>query len=202
MFSLLDWNISPNMRWFVRMADAGATATVELYNTEADALAAVNRVAYALGIPFGPDEEVVFLNDTTSPLYGGSVGKFNTTLPYHLRLNSTDGGPVRIDAIGPFTDLEAVEDALMLTEAVIRARAEYEINKGTHTKVTRTLRTAGHNPTLDIGDTVTFSSAKRGVASLRNRVAAITLEISIDDSHEVQFFDQLEIVEYEDFSRT
>jgi hypothetical protein len=199
---ILDFNLAPNQKWFVKLSDAGATATVELYNTAADVSAGTNRVAYATGLAFGADVGVILTADATPPLYGGSIAKFNSTLDYHLRISAADGEAAKKYQVGPFTDLEAVEDALMLSEAVIRARAEYEINKGTHTKVTRTLRTAGHNPTLDIGDTVTFSSAKRGVASLRNRVAAITLEISIDDSHEVNFFDQLEIVEYEDFSRT
>jgi len=208
MFDVLDFNISPNQRWFVKLLDAGATATVELYNTAADAAAGTNRVAYATGVAFGADVKVGATGgsplqaDATLPLYGQAVSKFNTALDYHLRISGADGDPTKVFQIGPFTDLEAVEDALMLTEQVIRDRATLEINKGTHTAVHRALRTAGHNPTLEQGACVTFTSAKRGVTAVRQRVQSIVTTVSIDESREVSFFDELELVEYQDFSRT
>jgi len=198
-FDVTDWNINPNQKWFVKLSDAGTTALIELFNTLADAQAGTNRVAFA-NVAFGVDVKVLLAADTTPPSFG-TLAKFNIQLDYHLKITGVDGDATKRFAIGPFTDLPPVEDPLMLSEAVILARANLEINRGTHSILARALSLDSHYPALNGGDIVTLSSTRRGLVAVRNRIESITITARIDESKELTFNDSLEVVEFLDFVR-
>ncbi|KKL52048.1 hypothetical protein LCGC14_2289390 [marine sediment metagenome] len=199
-FQVTDWNLTPNQRFFVKLSDGGSQIQIDIYNTQADMDASTNRVASAT-VSFGTDVEVIITPDSTEPSSGEALAKFNTDLSYDLKATGADGDPTKKFQIGPFTDMPPIEDALLVTEAMIQARATLEINKGTHSKLSRTLQLDSHYPDLVEGDIVSLSSTKRGLASVRNRIDDLTIKVVIDESKEVDFFDTLEVTEYVDIVR-
>jgi hypothetical protein len=199
-FDITDWNINPNQKWFVKLSDAGATALVELFNTLADAIAGTNRVAVGANVSFGVDVKVLLTAEVTQPTFG-PLTKFNSQLDYHLKITGVDGDSTKRFAIGPFTDLPPVEDALMLTEEIVLARATLEINRGTHSILRSSLELDSHYPALELGDIVTVSSTRRALVAVRHRVDAIRLMVRIDDQNQVEFNDEIEAVEFQDFVR-
>ncbi len=199
-FQVTDWNLLPNQRFFVKLSDAGTQMQIDIYNTQADMDASVNRVASAT-VNFGTDLEVIITADSTPPSSGEALAKFNTDLSNDLKATGIDGDPTKKFQIGPFTDMPPIEDALLVTEAMIQARATLEINKGTHSKLSRTLQLDSHYPDLAEGDIVRLSLTKRGLASVRNRIDTLTIAVVIDETKEVSFFDTLEVVEYKDIVR-
>ena len=200
MFDVLDFNISPNQLWFFKLSDIGSQMRVELFNSQADAQAPANRVAFG-EVLFGAAQAVTLTPDLTLPAYGDPLTKFNTSLSYHLVVSGVDGDPTKIFAIGPFTDLQSVEDPLMLTEAMIQARGELEINRGTHSRFYSSLSLGRHFPALDEGAIVTLSSTKRSLVNVRQKIISMATEIRIEENKEVVFGDQLETIEYLDFVR-
>ena len=199
-FQVTDWNLTPNQRFFVKLSDGGSQIQIDIYNTQADMDASANRVASAT-VSFGTDVEVIITPDSTEPSSGEALAKVNTDLSYDLKATGADGDPTKKFQIGPFTDMPPIEDALLVTEAMIQARATLEINKGTHSKLSRTLQLDSHYPDLVEGDIVSLSSTKRGLASVRNRIDDLTIKVVIDESKEVDFFDTLEVTEYKDIVR-
>ena len=199
-FQVTDWNVLPNQRFFVKLSDAGTQMQIDIYNTQADMDASANRVASAT-VNFGTDLEVIITADSTPPSSGEALAKFNTDLSYDLKATGADGDPTKKFQIGPFTDMAPIEDALLVTEAMIQNRATLEINRGTHSKLSRTLQLDRHYPALIEGDIVSLSLTKRGLASVRNRIDTLTIAVVIDESKEVSFFDTLEVVEYKDIVR-
>ena len=199
-FQVTDWNLLPNQRFFVKLSDAGTQMQIDIYNTQADMDASVNRVASAT-FNFGTDLEVIITADSTPPSSGEALAKFNIDLSYDLKATGIDGDPTKKFQIGPFTDMAPIEDALLVTEAMIQNRATLEINRGTHSKLSRTLQLDRHYPALIEGDIVSLSLTKRGLASVRNRIDTLTIAVVIDESKEVSFFDTLEVVEYKDIVR-
>jgi hypothetical protein len=200
-FDILDFNVDPNQRWYVKISDVGTLMRVEIYNTKADMDGAVNRVASA-DVAFGASVQVVdLIADTTAPSEGEPLAKFNTALGYWLILAGTDGDATKKFVIGPFTDLPAVQDALMLTEQMIQDRATVEINRGMHSTIVRNFRLGGHDPASNEGDVLQFSSSKRAQTNVLAMVADLVVEARIDNAREVQFFDQIRALEYKDFVR-
>jgi hypothetical protein len=197
---VLDWNIDPNQRWFVKLSDVDSQMRVELFNSAPDAQSDQNRVAFA-EVAFGAAVPVTLTPDFTLPAYGEPLAKFNNALSYHLVASGEQGDPAKIFAIGPFTDLPGIEDPLMLTEEMIRARGALEINRGTHSRFYTSLTLARHYPELDEGAIVALSSSKRVLVQARQKIISMNTEIRIDESGEVRFFDVLETVEYLDFVR-
>ena len=200
MFDVTDWNVEPNQKWYVKLSDAGAQALVELFNSLEDLEASVDQVGAAT-VGFGVDVKVILTPGAAAPAAGDALALFNTALDYHLKISGADGDSTKRYAIGPFTDLPAIEDPLILTEDMIRARGELEINRGTHAHIYSSLTPSRHYPALDEGTVVTLSSTRRGFAGVRQKIVSITTEIRIDESKQVTFADQLETVEYLDFVR-
>lgn len=199
-FEIVDWNLLPNQRFFVKLSDAGTQMDVDIYNTKADIDAGTNRVAFAT-VSFAVGVEVSITADSTDPSSGEALAKFNTDLSYDLKVTGIDGDTTKKFQVGPFTDMPPVEDALLVTEAMIEARATLEINRGTHTKLTRTLNLDSHYPDLQEGDIIELSSTKRGLSSVRSRVDEITIKAEIDENKVVTFFDVVDVVEFIDIVR-
>jgi hypothetical protein len=200
MFDVTDWNVDPNQRWFVKLSDIGSQMRVELFNTQAHAQAGTNRVAFVT-VSFGAGVPVNLTPDSSPPAYGDPLAKYNTSLSYHLVVNGLDGDSTKIFAIGPFTDLPSIEDPLMLTEAMIQARGEVEINRGTHSRFYTPLTLGRHFPALDEGVIVTLTSSRRGLSNVRQKVLAHTTEARIEENGRLLMFDSLETVEFLDFVR-
>jgi len=145
---LLDSNISPNIKWFLKFINNTTTFNLELYKTLANAQSSVNRVAYSLNNVFGTALKIVLTDDTTFPI----VGYFNSDISYHLKVTTTSLDENAIFAIGPFYDTE-ISDDLVFTPEQQENRATFEINKGTHTKVSKNF-TMNHSTTRIDGDIV------------------------------------------------
>lgn len=201
-FDVTDFNLNPNQPWFIQISDIGSVALVEVFNTKADMDASTNRVAFNNSVIFGTDIEVELTEDTTEPLLAEAIGKFNSSLDYHMKVSGTNGDPTIKFEIGPFTDLEPIEDAMLLTEQMIQDRATLELNRATHTALRRSINLKSHFPDLDESDIITLSSTKRGLVSVRNRIDSLTISASIDSSRRVDFADRIEVVEFVDFVRT
>jgi hypothetical protein len=200
MLDVVDFNLSPNIRWFVRLA-AAAAIEVELYGSAANAQAQENRLGHGSAV-FGAAAQVTITADPDLlPAPGEPIAKFNPALGYHLKVSGESGDAAKIFAIGPFTDLDAIEDPLMLSEAVIRARAELEINRGTHSRALTSVSLARHYPELDEGAIVTLTSTRRSMDAVRQRVLSHAIAGSIDDSGRMEIADELETVEYVDFKK-
>jgi hypothetical protein len=199
-FDVIDWNTDPNQRWFVKLSDIGSQMRVELFNTQAHAQAGTNRVAFAT-VAFGAGVLVTLTPDSQPPAYGDPLAKYNASLSYHLVANGLDSDTTKIFAIGPFTDLPSIEDPLMLTEAMIQARGEVEINRGTHSRFYASLTLGRHFPALDEGVIVTLSSSRRGLSNVRQKVLGHTTEARIEENGRLLLFDSLETIEFLDFLR-
>lgn len=206
-FDIRDINLDPNQRWFIRMEDTSPngstpTLTIGVFNTLADAQAETARVAFSAGNDFGSSVDILLTADATEPAFGGEIARFNTELTYHLIVRSTLNDSLKIFQIGPFTELPTIEDALMVTEQMIQDRAILELNLGTHTAVRRVVQLSEHVPTLNEGDIVTYESSRRSLAAVKQQVIGVVLRIRQNEDSSVDFHDELELVEWQDFSRT
>jgi len=199
-FEITDWNLNPNQRFFVRIRDGGTEIEVDIFNTKADLDADVSRVAFGT-VTFGTDLPVTVTADTTEPSSGDAISKFNPDLTYDLRVTGEDGDALKKFQIGPFTDLPPVEDALLVTEAMVQARAIFEINKGTHSSFNRELRLDKHYEDLEEGDIISLSSTKRGLVSEPNRIDTLSIEVSIGEDGELNMFDVIDVTVFEDVVR-
>lgn len=199
-FEIIDWNLLPNQRFFVRLEDSTNQVAIDIFNTKADLDADSNRVAFAV-VNYGLGRLVTVTADTTEPSSGDPIAKFNTDLDYDLIIDSADGDTLKKFQVGPFTDLPPIEDALLVTEQMIQARATLEINRGTHSATMRNLRLDKHFEDLNEGDIVSLSSTKRGVASELNRIDDISIEVQIGADGEADFFDVVQVIVFEDAVR-
>ena len=77
-----------------------------------------------------------------------------------------------------------------------------ELNLGTHTAVRRVVQLSEHVPTLNEGDIVTYESSRRSLAAVKQQVIGVVLRIRQNEDSSVDFHDELELVEWQDFSRT
>ncbi len=198
-FDILDWNVDPNQPWYVKLSDVGSQMRLELFNAQADMDASANRVASA-DIAFGSSVNVTLTADITQPAYGEPLAKFNTSLSYHLVAAGADGDPVKKFLIGPFTDLPAIEDPLMLSENMIQARAQVEINRAIHTSLMRSFALDSHYPALNEGEIITLSSTKRGLSAVRCRVESLIIRAEKSEN-DMRLADSLEVVEFKDVKR-
>jgi hypothetical protein len=199
-FEITDWNLLPNQRFFVQLSDNGTDIDVDIFNTKADLDSFINRVAFATP-PFGTGVEVNLTADSTPPSSGDDISKFNTDLIYDLKVSGDPGDPIVKLQVGPFTDLNPIEDSLLVTEAMIEARATLELNKGTHSSFHRNLRLDKHYEALNEGDIISLSSTKRGLVDERNRIDDISIEVVQNEDGELTMFDNIDVTFFEDAVR-
>lgn len=200
MFSVDDWNLSPNQRFFVRLRDSGTDIEVDLFNTKADLDGDINRVAFGT-IGYGVNLGLVLTEDTTEPSSGDPIAFFNADINYHLKVTGAFADTEKKLQIGPFTDLPPVEDALLVTEAMIQARAALEINRGTHSAFHRSIPLDEHYPDLKEGDFVTLTITKRGLSAEINRIDDLSIEVSQGEDGEINMFDVIDVTVFEDVVR-
>lgn len=185
-----DLNVNPNQAWYIKISDAGTQGLVEFFNSEADAEAGINRVAYGY-FDFGYAVEVELTNDTADP----EIEIFNDYLDYHIKVTLYDGDPTKIFREGPLTDLTEVSDPLLISSQAILDRARREIDEHTHTKIIRDVSLATHLPQRDPGDVIRLRDPMRGLDQLV-RIEDITT-MGTKDS----LLDAIRTVEFKDVKR-
>lgn len=153
MGTLTDWNVEPNKKYFVKLSDTGSQVLAELFNTSAYAAAGTNRVAYG-NCAYGADVELTLTNDSEYP----SITYFNFTKSYHLKVTFTAGDSETTYQVGPFYDKD-IHDTLCYTEDQQLARAQLEINRGTHSIDSKTLLRNDHDPDMRDGLVVNLDTA-------------------------------------------
>lgn len=199
-FAVTDWNLSPNQRFFVRLRDSGTNVEIDIFNTKADLDADINRVAFGT-ITYGENLALAVEADSTEPSSGDPISFFNNDLAYHLKVTGLAFDTEVKLQIGPFTDLPPVEDALLVTEAMIQARAILEINKGTHSAFHRNLRLDKHYENLNEGDIISLSSSKRGLVDEPNRIDDLSIEVNQNNDGGFDMFDNIDVTVFEDAVR-
>ncbi len=197
---ITDWNLLPNQRFFVQLSDNGDDIDIDIFNTKADLDGFTNRVAFGTAV-FGFEIEATVEADSTEPSSGEAISKFNTNLSYDLKVNGALTDPTKKFQVGPFTDLDPIEDALLVTEAMIEARATLELNKGTHSAFRRVLRLDKHYEGLEEGDIVSLTITKRGLVAEPNRIDEISIEVAQNDDGEFNMFDVIDVTVFEDVVR-
>ena len=197
---ITDWNLLPNQRFFVQLSDNGDGIDTDIFNTKADIDAFINRVAFGTS-SFGVDVQVTVEADSTEPSSGDGISKFNTSLSYDLKVNGALGDTLKKFQVGPFTDLDPIEDALLVTEAMIEARATLELNKGTHSAFRRTLQLDKHYEDLEEADIVSLTITKRGLVAEPNRIDLVSIEVAQNEDGEFNMFDVIDVTVFEDVVR-
>jgi hypothetical protein len=183
-------NLNPNQKWFAKLSDAGDDALIELFNTQADAEAGDNRVAYG-SFAFGTGVEVVLTNDTEDP----EIGLFNAYDAWHLKGTFLDGDPTVIVEFGPITELPEIIDPLLTTKQACDDRAKLEIDRHTHAEISRILTLGTHIQGLEADNKRKLTDNMRG---LNQQVRVDDIQIMMDKD---SIIDTITVTEYEDASR-
>lgn len=185
-----NWNSDPNIKWFVKISDAGAQGLVELFKTKADAEAGTNRVAYG-SFEFGTAQEVTLTNDTEDP----EIELFTDREDWHIRVTLLNGDPEAIVRYGPVTDKADISDPLLVDSQALLDRGTREVDEGTHTRISRTITLGTHVQGLEADD-------KR---RLRDGMRGLDRQVRIDDivvrGTPNELTDILTAVEFEDATR-
>jgi hypothetical protein len=188
--SVDDFNLDPNQTWYVKLSHDGGAGLVGLFNSQADAEAGTNRVAYA-AFSYGTAVEITLTNDAADP----EVSIFNTYLEYHLRVTFLSEDDAALFRVGPFTDLPEVRDTLLVSSAQILDRARREIDEHTHTAIERTMPLAAHYPALDVGDIVRVTDSMRSL-DVSTRLTKVVTQFDA-----ASLTDTITTVEYKDVTR-
>lgn len=163
-FSITDWNLNPNILWYIRLEDTGSLFNVHLFTNLTDAQADTNIYAQANDIVFGTDVEIVLvLVDETDLL-----SFFNEQLTYHLKVSGIDGDTTKIFKVNPFIDLPDINNGIYRSENLIQLKAISEINIHTHIKTLRDVGLGNHIPALKVGDVCRLNSSRLILDSLTN----------------------------------
>jgi len=163
-------NLDPNQRWFAKLSaitseesivDSADEVLVELFNSQSDAEAGINRVAHG-SLSFGTAIRVTLTDDPEEP----EIGLFNPNDTWHLRVTFTEGDGDAIIEFGPMTDLDEVIDPLLVTDVMCEARAKLEVDSATNMTITRQLSIATHIQELEClptGDKRNLTDNMRGI---------------------------------------
>jgi hypothetical protein len=194
-FTITNWNLNPNISWWVNISDNGSGIDVELYSTAADAVAGTNAIASSETIinpvAYGTDVEVVLV--WSGSALTDEISYFNSDLDFHLTVSGSSGDPDITYSIAPFADIDPITDSIYRSDELIAAKSLSEINKHTHLSKIKIIDIAVHNPAMAVGDQVTIDSTLRGgVAPL-----AIIEEVNIvGDVNSI--INQIQTIEYVD----
>jgi hypothetical protein len=152
--SILDFNCLPNiLHYWVKFINNGGDFNVYLYKSLSDAQAETNDIAYATSRNFGSSVEIILTNTGSS----FTITKFDDTKNYHLLVNFQAGDATTIFQVGPFHDGE-VQDELLTTTEMIKARCLLELNIGTHAKSEKSVDLS-HSPSRYDGDIIRLNTS-------------------------------------------
>ena len=197
MLEIVNWNISPNRDWFVRLADDGAGITAELYLTASDASAQTNRQASGSTGAYGSELPVILAVDAGA---GYPVSAFQSEYEWHLQVSGASGDAVRVYKVREFVELPEISAAVYRSQSLIARRAAAEINAHTHAKIIRSAQLGVHRPEADIGQIAQITSANRGIDAL-GQVDNLIIEGYVNDDGEAALTDTIEAVQYLELSR-
>lgn len=191
-FEIIDWNLNPNILWYVKLRDTGSTFIVELFLTKADADAGTNIIAWQDGLSFGSDIPVLFGNLPDPVVI--SPSKFNEELSYQIKVSATDGSATRIFKVSPFVDLPDVNNSIYRSESLIQQRAIHEINEHTHVREIHDVGSPNHIPAIKSGEVCRINSTRLGID-----VLTTIEELTIVGTKE-SLINQISTVAYTDLS--
>ena len=171
-FMVTAWNINPNRVWFVRLADAGSTISVELYLTQADAEAQTNLRASGYTTGFGSDLPVTLNIEPTTSVFVSFFQDYS----WHLKVSGSDADPTVIFQVKEFVDLDEISHPIYRNTDLITTRATAEIDTHTHAVIRKEIALGSHIPDIEPGDIVRINSTRRGKDELlqvtEHRIAA------------------------------
>lgn len=164
---IVNWNLGENIDWWCALSISGGNMLAILYASEADAQAGENGVYGGSTAGLGSGLPLVLreLGGTAAAPYHQSE------YDWHLLVSGQSGDPERLLRVRAFVDLEPISHSVYRNQQLIAARATAEIDAHTHARLLTRLPLAIHLPTLEVGDIVRLSSARRGVTRLHQVVA-------------------------------
>lgn len=163
MLDIAAWNLSDNRQWWLRLEDSGSGIEVELYLTQADAIAETNRQASGESLTYGSGLEVVLTADDGA---AGSVAMLQAEYDWHLKVSGASEDETRILRVGPFVELPEISHSIYRDARLIEARATAEINAHTHANVSRAVSLGIHLPTTEPGDIARLNSTRRDIDAM------------------------------------
>ena len=157
-YSIVGWNINPNIVWYVKLYDAGSGIEVQLYLSASDASSGSNRQAAGSSSGYGTAKAVTLTNEpgATKP-----VEYFQDTIEYHLLVSGNSGEATTVVQVKEFVDLPDIDDPMYTNEELIPIRAGYEIDLHTHSTATLEFTLAVHDTSLEPGQIASFSDSRR-----------------------------------------
>lgn len=200
-FDVTNWNISPNIDWYVRLEDEGSSISVKLFIALSSAQHNDDMRAYAYGVPYGTDVPVT-LNivvpqgeNTLTPV----IGYYQDEYVWHMMISGQQGDPGRVIEIAQFTDLDAISHSIYRNLALITLRATDEINKHTHARIERRLPLATHIPDIKMGSVIRVNSARRNLDELNQIVGHVITGTSAQN--EVSLTSSLTVVKFQEMTK-
>jgi hypothetical protein len=182
------FNIIPNFKYFVKFSQEFGYILVEVFNTAADLIGGTNRVAYASGVETGANVQITLTNDSTLPV----IRNRNIDALWHIQATlSFDNLPLNYE-LGPFFVIR-INDPLVSSGEMQEARANLEINRGSHAVVGKSCK-AEHDASRVVGDIVDLSV--HGKSQEKNRLLKLEQRYVFNDGKPT-LFDILTLESYE-----
>jgi hypothetical protein len=160
MLAIVNWNVTENRVWFVRLADTGTEISVGLYLTADDAQAQTDLQASGESDGYGASLEVTLSNESGASV---PVSRFQDAYEWHLVVSGANGDSAKIFKIKEFVEMDEISHSIYRSSDIIEARALAEINAHTHAKTTRSLGFGSHLPALEPGNVVNIQSVRRAL---------------------------------------
>jgi hypothetical protein len=197
MLEIINWNISPNRDWFVRLTDNGTGITAELYLSAADASAQTNRQASGATSGYGSSLNITLANDAGATY---PVSEFQAEYTWHLQVSGQAGDTAKTYKVREFVELPEISAAVYRSQDLITRRATAEINAHTHASIIRVAELGAHLPDVDIGQIAQITSASRGIDAL-GQIDHIIIEGHVTDDGEASLTNTVEVIEYQELTR-
>jgi hypothetical protein len=174
MLSLDNWNVLENNRWFARLVADGPGVSVELYLTQANAVARVNRRAYGVSLGYGALQEVALFGDN-----GQTITTFQPDT-WHVKVTGliTDT-TAKIVRVNPFVDMPEINHDVYLNADLSLARGQYEIAMHTNNRHVFSVSVATHYPNIAAGAVASLAVSDRNIAAV-GQVARRSIKIERD----------------------
>lgn len=186
--SIEKFNIIPNFKYYVKFSASGLNILVEVFNTQANLIAGSNRVAYADGVEPGTNVQITLANDSALP----TIRNRNVDVLWHIQATlTTDVLPLNF-GLGPYF-IVAINDPLVSSGDMQEARANLEINKGSHAVIKKSCK-AEHDVNRVVGDIIDLSVHDK--SQEKNRRVKLEQRYSFNDGKPTMF-DVMNLESYE-----
>lgn len=171
MAVITEWNIDPNLQWFVRISGGSVT----LYLSESDAISDTNSVASSFAdsedkVDFGSDVEFAHIGKTYK------LDFYDDKVPYHMKIEPVGNNIFRI---GPFFEIESEEHAIYKNSDIAGSRALLLINQHTHIQKVYSLTVPGFK-IYELFDPVSVSSNRTIPNLFQGKIESVSYEMTRD----------------------